>query len=213
MRLAAGWPDLSVGYARLTVGGVMRSNVNSLLPIRTTTRVTALHAPAGQARRPTFLVRSVPGLLLFLMEQKFNTDGLGCALTSAVFLSYIAVLCGMHYVRQSDTNVPAVSSQGEHNLNKSIVTAIAAVLLTAATIATAEQVKRALPACVSEDLLDELSTYAAKGDNAGFRQLLMSGQCTLLTVGSSVSVISTGFVVATIRYKGVKLFAPSEAVR
>ena len=45
----------------------MRSSVNFLLLVPNATRVTALHAPAGQARRSNFLVRSVPGLLLFLM--------------------------------------------------------------------------------------------------------------------------------------------------
>lgn len=98
-------------------------------------------------------------------------------------------------------------------LRTRISTTLAATLLAVAQPATAEQVKRSLPACISEDLLDELSKYAAKGDNDGFRQLLLSGQCTLLQVGATVSVISTGFMVATIRHKGVKLFTPSEAVR
>ena len=80
----------------------MRSNVNSLLPIRNATRVTALHVPAGQARRADFRFQIVPGLSLFLMEQKFNTDWLGCIPTSAVLLGYIAVLCGRHYVRFHD---------------------------------------------------------------------------------------------------------------
>ena len=48
----------------------MRSNVNSLLPIRNATRVTALHAPAGQARRSNFHVRGVPALSLLLMVQE-----------------------------------------------------------------------------------------------------------------------------------------------
>lgn len=88
-----------------------------------------------------------------------------------------------------------------------------AALLVAAAPAAAEQVKRNLPACVSEDLLDELTTYATKKDNAGVRQLLMSGKCTLLPIGAAVSVISPGFMVTTIRYNGTKLFTPSEAVR
>lgn len=98
-------------------------------------------------------------------------------------------------------------------LKTKFVMTVAATFLAVATPAIAEQVKRNLPACVSEDLLDELTTYASKGDNAGLLQLLMSGQCTLLPVGAAVSVISPGFMVATIRYKGLKLFTPSEAIR
>lgn len=79
-------------------------------------------------------------------------------------------------------------------------------------ISIGEQVKKNLPACVSEDLLDELTTYAGKGDSDGFRQLLISGQCKLLPVGASVSVVSPGFMVTTIRYRGVKLFTPAEAI-
>lgn len=67
--------------------------------------------------------------------------------------------------------------------------------------------------CVSESLLDELLTYINKGDKAGMMQLLVSGQCMLLKVGDPVSVISPGFMTATIRYKGVKLYTPSESIR
>lgn len=98
-------------------------------------------------------------------------------------------------------------------LKTTFVITVAAAFLALATPATAEQVKRNLPACVSEELLSELMTYAAKKDNAGVQQLLMSGQCTLLPVGATVSVISPGFMLATIRYKGAKLFTPSEAIR
>ena len=59
-------------HARLTVDCVMRSNVDSLLPIRTTILVTALHAAAGLAWYSNFYVRSVPGLLLFLMARKIQ---------------------------------------------------------------------------------------------------------------------------------------------
>ena len=83
----------------------MRSNVNFCLPIRNAARVTALHAPAGKARRSNFDVRSVPGLLLLLTEQKFNTDWLGCALSLAVLLRYIAMLCGRHCVRHTRVNM------------------------------------------------------------------------------------------------------------
>lgn len=91
--------------------------------------------------------------------------------------------------------------------------AASVALLLAATSAVAEQVKRNLPACVSEDLLDEFITYVTKGNSNGARQLLISGKCTMLSTGAAVSVISPGFMVASIRYNGVKLFTPSEAVR
>lgn len=87
------------------------------------------------------------------------------------------------------------------------------VLMGLSQVTLAEPVKRALPACVSEDLLDEMTTYSVKGDKAGMMELLTSGKCTILRAGETVSVISPGFMVATIRYRGTKLFTPSEAIR
>jgi hypothetical protein len=79
--------------------------------------------------------------------------------------------------------------------------------------AHAESVKRDMPACLTEELLDELLTYVNKGDKSGITQLFLAGQCTILKSGDSVSVISPGIFRATIRYKGLKLFTPSEAFR
>ena len=76
-------------YARLTVDRVIQSSVSFLLPIRTTTRVTAPHAPAWQAQRSNFHVRSLPGLLLFLMERKIQY-GL------ARVCSYVGSFAGVH---------------------------------------------------------------------------------------------------------------------
>lgn len=89
----------------------------------------------------------------------------------------------------------------------------AAALSLAALSVHAEQVKKNMPACVSEEYLDELITYSSKGDKDGMRQLYMAGKCTSLKAGDPVSVISPGFMTATIRYNGTKLFTPSEAVR
>lgn len=94
--------------------------------------------------------------------------------------------------------------------------ALAITLTTAlftSSAAIAETVKRGLVACVSEELLDEAVTYATKRDNSGLMQLLTSGKCTILKEGEQTSVISPGFMTATIRYRGVKLYTPSEAVR
>jgi transketolase C-terminal domain/subunit len=44
-------------------------------------------------------------------------------------------------------------------------------------------------------------------------QLYKSGKCTTLRAGESVALISPGFMRATVRYKGVKLFTPAEALR
>jgi hypothetical protein len=65
---------------------------------------------------------------------------------------------------------------------------------------------------VTEDLFDELNGYAAKHDDDGIKQMFASGSCTMLRAGESISVISPGFI-ATVRYKGVKLFTASEAIR
>lgn len=81
------------------------------------------------------------------------------------------------------------------------------------TTVQAETIKRGMIGCISEDLLDEILTYINKGDKSGMMQLVISGKCMLLKVGDPVSVISPGFMTATIRYKGVKLYTPSEAIR
>lgn len=79
--------------------------------------------------------------------------------------------------------------------------------------AFADPIKRDMPACTSEEDLDELILYATKGDTKGHSQLYLSGKCMTLKSGESVSVISPGFSRATVRYKGVKLFTPAEALR
>jgi hypothetical protein len=93
------------------------------------------------------------------------------------------------------------------------IMAIAMSALLVSLPAIGETVKRGLVACISEDLLDEAVTYATKRDNGGLMQLLTTGRCTILKEGEQVSVISPGFMTATIRYRGVKLYTPSEAVR
>ncbi|HNR15002.1 MAG TPA: hypothetical protein PKM59_16970 [Thermodesulfobacteriota bacterium] len=98
-------------------------------------------------------------------------------------------------------------------MNKAITIAALAAILLGPQPVMAETVKRGLVACVSEELLDEIIGYVAKKDNSGFTQLLMSGKCTILKEGEQVSVINPGFMTATIRYRGVKMFTPSEAVR
>ena len=111
--------------------------------------------------------------------------------------------------RLNDTMVPQLT--GGIMIQKQLL--FATVLSLAALSANAEQVKKNMPACVSEEYLDELITYSGKGDNEGMKQLYMAGKCTSLKAGDPVSVISPGFMTATIRYNGVKMFTPSEAVR
>lgn len=91
--------------------------------------------------------------------------------------------------------------------------ALGVLLSFVALWAQAEQVKKNMPACVSEEYLSELITYSSKGDRDGMRQLFMAGKCVALKAGDTVSVISPGVMTATIRYNGTKLFTPSEAVR
>jgi len=94
--------------------------------------------------------------------------------------------------------------------------AIASVIVGSAFLisaAHADQLKTSTIACQSEDLFDEYLGYAGKGDYDGIKQLLLNGQCVQLSVGQTVSVISPGFMIATIRYQGIKLFTNSEAVR
>ena len=98
-------------------------------------------------------------------------------------------------------------------LNKYATSLAVGITLVISTAAIAETVKRGMVACGSDDLLDEAMTYAAKSDTQGITQLLLTGKCTVLSVGEQVSVINSGFLTTTIRYKGVKLFTPSEAIR
>lgn len=91
--------------------------------------------------------------------------------------------------------------------------AIYACMLGATGLSHAETVKRSMPACVTEELWDEFGTYIAKGDRQGAAQLFLSGKCVMLEKGEQISVISPGFMTATVRYKGVKLFTASEAIR
>lgn len=93
------------------------------------------------------------------------------------------------------------------------ITTLVLTLCAFTPIAYAEPVTRVMGACVSEDLLDELMTYARKSDMRSFQQLIISGQCAILKPGMNVSVISPGFMVATIRHNGKKLYTPSEAIR
>lgn len=99
------------------------------------------------------------------------------------------------------------------NISRYTIVITIAIALFTSSAAMAETVKKGLVACVSEEILKEAITYATKRDKSGFTQLLTSGQCTTLTEGEQVSVISSGFVTTTIRYQGVKLYTPSEAVR
>jgi hypothetical protein len=98
-------------------------------------------------------------------------------------------------------------------MNPALASAIAVAAAFWLPCASAEQVKNTMPACVSEELLSELMTYITKGDKDGYMQLLISGRCTLLQAGTQVNVISPGFIRATVRYKGVKMFTPAEALR
>ncbi len=90
---------------------------------------------------------------------------------------------------------------------------VLALFMAFSTPVIAEQTKRNMAACVTEELLDELLTYSNKGDTDGMEQLFRTGKCTYLSAGTTVSVIDQGFMVATVRFKCIKLFTPSEAIR
>lgn len=94
-----------------------------------------------------------------------------------------------------------------------IYSLLVAILLAGSGSAFADPIKRDMPACISEEYLDELISYAAQGDTKGHSQLYLAGKCMTLKAGDSVSVISPGFMRVTVRYKGVKLYAPAEALR
>ncbi|MFC7411357.1 hypothetical protein [Hydrogenophaga atypica] len=80
-------------------------------------------------------------------------------------------------------------------------------LLAAVGTAAAEQVRQALPACVSKEYLSAIT------DGNSLTQLMMAGKCTVLKVGASVVLIDRGFLTSTILYNGKTLVTPSEAIR
>lgn len=77
----------------------------------------------------------------------------------------------------------------------------------------ADTVKFQTPACTTDDSLDEFTRYIIDGDENGMMQLIQAGECTVLQEGDIVSVASRGFSTTTIRYQGVKLLVPSEAIK
>lgn len=77
---------------------------------------------------------------------------------------------------------PKNHKKGIFLLKNVFVATASAAFLFATSPASAQQVKRSLPACVSEDLLDEFVTYATQGDSNGVRQLLLTGRFTMLSV-------------------------------
>ncbi|HAN93107.1 MAG TPA: hypothetical protein DCQ33_13650 [Nitrospira sp.] len=105
----------------------------------------------------------------------------------------------------------------QHNwrlvMNYLALSIVATLALVASAPAAAETIKRNAVGCISEELLDEAVGYANKGDDDGLAALAAAGDCVFIRAGETISVISPGFLVATIRYKGVKLFTPSESVR
>lgn len=88
-----------------------------------------------------------------------------------------------------------------------------AMLVTSTAVRADDVIKTGMFGCISEDLLNEALGYAAKRDNASLRPLFASGQCVILRAGARVSVVDAGFMVATLRYQGVKVYAPSEVLR
>lgn len=79
--------------------------------------------------------------------------------------------------------------------------------------ASAATITRFTLACLTEELYDESFNYLVKNDKDGIVQLVLSGNCAMLQAGETVSVIRRGFLIATIRYQGKKLFTSSEAIR
>ena len=98
-------------------------------------------------------------------------------------------------------------------MKKAVSIAILLSTVSAANLSHADTVKRSMPACISEELWDEFGNYVAKGDHKSASLMMINGQCFMLKQGEQISVISPGFMTATVRYKGVKLYTASEAVR
>ncbi|MGM8228719.1 hypothetical protein ACSV5M_19220 [Cellvibrio sp. ARAG 10.3] len=77
---------------------------------------------------------------------------------------------------------------------------------------TGSFIKFQTPACKTDDLLGEFGRYIIDGDGYGMNQLVSNGDCIVLRAGDAISVIKRGFINATIRYEGYKLFVPVESV-
>ncbi|MFT3963726.1 hypothetical protein [Propionivibrio sp.] len=121
---------------------------------------------------------------------------------------------GDHYVIKNNGDLEARDNEGLiETLPKSADLRPRPAPLQPQPKSSGQSVKKELLACTSEDALDEAFTYANKKDFEGIKQLMLTGNCIVLKEGDPVSVISPGFMTATIRYRGVKLYTPSEAVR
>ena len=98
-------------------------------------------------------------------------------------------------------------------IKKRAAVAFVSLALLGMASAQAETIKTGMFGCISESLLNEALGYANKKDMDSLRPLFAKGQCMVLRVGMQVGVIDAGFMVSTLRYQGVKLYAPSEVLR
>lgn len=73
--------------------------------------------------------------------------------------------------------------------------------------------KRQLAACKTEALSGELHGYETARDQKGVTRLIVSKQCFAIAVGDSITIIRPGILVATVEYKGQKLYARADAIR
>lgn len=78
--------------------------------------------------------------------------------------------------------------------------------------ASADTIKFQIPACISEEALDEFTRYIIDQDTQGMMQLMANGDCIVLMRGDNVSVIKRGFNTSTIRVLGTNYYTASESL-
>ena len=82
------------------------------------------------------------------------------------------------------------------------------------TPASAQQAttKELFPACLTEEWLDDMNSFAAVRDKASFEAYISSQKCILLKGGLKVTVVNRGLLVNQIAYKGIKLWVSSDGL-
>lgn len=67
-------------------------------------------------------------------------------------------------------------------------------------------------ACLSEEWLDDIISFAVAKDTGSFQVYLDSQKCIILKAGLPVTITDAGFIVHEIVINGIKLWVPVEAI-
>jgi len=90
---------------------------------------------------------------------------------------------------------------------------LAILLPIIAQAATPAMTVKKLPACLSEQWLDDMMDFAQVRDYKSWDSYLEMNRCIILRLGLSVTVTDAGFIKHEFVYQGLKMWTPKEALR